>query len=106
MLNKLAFQKREFFILLKCIPVIILISLIASCTRQQTQYKIIVGVSHASANEAAKSAELQLNNLAIKNAVIGIAASSMCCVNGSNSEGSGTLRGGTEWDNYILVQIQ
>jgi hypothetical protein len=57
----------------------------------------MVGKSHASADEAAKNAELQVNNSGGE--AIGIAAGEMCCTNGPESG-----PGGAEWDVYVLIR--
>ncbi len=64
--------------------------------RPRYSYSVVVGKSHASADEAAKSAELQTQNSGGE--AIGIAASAMCC---SKEE---QAAGGAEWDVYILIR--
>jgi hypothetical protein len=61
--------------------------------RPRYTYQIVVGKSHASADEAAKNAELQINNSGGE--AIGIAADGMCCQ---------AEKGGVEWDVYVLVR--
>lgn len=64
--------------------------------RPRYSYSVIVGKSHASADEAAKNAELQVQNSGGE--AVGIAASAMCC---AKEEGAVD---GAEWDVYVLVR--
>jgi hypothetical protein len=64
--------------------------------RPRYVYSVVVGKSHASADEAAKSAELQVQNSGGE--AVGIAASAMCCAKGE--QGAGTA----EWDVYVLIR--
>lgn len=62
------------------------------------RYRIVVGHSFASADEAARSAELQTNNLGGE--AIAIAADGLCCGGGE----LGPTVGRAEWDVYVLVR--
>jgi hypothetical protein len=65
--------------------------------RPRFRYEIVVGTSHASAEEAASSAQLKAN--AAGGEVIGIAADAMCCaaeeVGGPPTD---------EWDVYLAIR--
>ncbi len=58
-------------------------------------YNIVVGTSHASAEEAEKNALIQAQRAG--GDIIGIAASAMCC--GGENGGAGA-----EWDCYLLLR--
>jgi hypothetical protein len=66
--------------------------------RPSYTYKIVVGRSNASAAEAAKSAELQVNNATTSGwEPIGIAADALCC---AGEEGGA----GAEWDVQVCLR--
>ncbi len=66
--------------------------------RPRYTYKILVGRSNASAADAAKSAELQVNNAAGSGwEAISIAADALCC---AGEEGGA----GAEWDVQVLLR--
>ena len=75
-------------------------------------YEIVVGSSFASAEEAAKSAQIKVN--ASTGEVIGIAADAMCCCGqgvpkGPESKGGAALvvtgrPCSAEWDVYVLIR--
>jgi hypothetical protein len=79
--------------------------------RPQFSYQIVVGTSHASADEAAKNAELKTNNSGGE--AIGIAADAMCCtgrtagLGDESAVGPGVITGarpGIEWNVYVLIR--
>jgi hypothetical protein len=59
-------------------------------------YDIVVGSSHASAEEAERNALIQAGRAGGE--IIGIAADAMCC---SKDDSGG---GGAEWDVYLLIR--
>ncbi len=63
------------------------------------RYQILVGTSHASAEEAAANAQLRAN--AAQGEVLDIAADALCC--GEGEVGAGGT-GSAEWNVYVLVR--
>jgi hypothetical protein len=85
--------------------------------RPRFSYEIVVGTSHASAEEAARSAQLKTN--AAGGEAIGIAADALCCADsvGGVADGGGNEAGvalagpaiavgsgSVEWDVYVLIR--
>ena len=64
--------------------------------RPRYTYSILTGTSHASSQEAARNAELQVQNSGGE--AIGIAADAMCC---SKDDSAG---GGAQWDVHVLIR--
>jgi hypothetical protein len=63
------------------------------------RYQILVGTSHASADEAATNAQLRAN--AAQGEVLDIAADALCCGEGEvGADGTGSA----EWNVYVLVR--
>jgi hypothetical protein len=78
--------------------------------RPRYRYEIVVGTSHASAEEASRSAQLKTN--ASGGEAISIAADALCCADkagkAGGSEGGAASPGPAsqrvEWDVYVLVR--
>jgi hypothetical protein len=58
-------------------------------------YDIVVGSSHASAEEAERNALIQAGKAGGE--IVGIAASAMCCSGEASAQGA-------EWDVYLLIR--